>query len=133
MAYVAPYLTPEEAEARLATYTVEATPTVMELTIASDMLDRRSFIGGPYSEVQERAFPRSETVPGDTENVVPDRVLDWVALTAYQLQEEDEPPIRSEGISTINTTYTRGLRSRVERLKRHLLMDYRGLSTYRIV
>lgn len=134
MAYVAAYLTPEQAATRLTSYTVSATPTVMELTIASDMLDRKGmFIGVPYAEDQPRAFPRSETVSGDTEGVTPDRVLDWVALTAYQLQEEDEPPIRHERISSLSSTYTRGLKSRVERVKRYLLQDYRQFTGHQIV
>jgi hypothetical protein len=91
------------------------------------------FVGNPWSESQPRAFPRTVTITGDTENTVPDRILDWVALTAYQLQEEDEPPIRHERISSLSSTYTRGLRSRAERLKRYLLQDYRQSSANPIV
>lgn len=134
MAYVAPYLTATDAQSRLAAYSITATPTEMQLILASDELDRKGgFIGERYSETQLRAFPRTETVSGDTEGVVPDRVLDWVAITAYELSELDEPPVKHERIESLSITFTRGRRSQPWRFKRFLLSDYRRSSSIKIV
>ncbi len=121
-----PYLTPEQATTRLSQYSIVATPTAKELELASDRLDLLgAFIGAKYAEGQVRAFPRTATVVGDTEGEVPSKVLDWVAITAYELQEEDEPPVKHERISSLSVTYTRGRINRPTRVKRDLLRAYR--------
>ncbi len=133
----APYLTPQAAQTRLAAYSITATPTPKELELASDDLDLMGprFLGTKYTTdltVQMRQFPRSITLPGDTPGVVPEKVLDWVSMKAYGYQIDDEPPVKLERIEDIAQTYTRGKRSRLDRLMDNLLKPYtRG--SYRIV
>src|SRR5215207_3076663 len=116
----AAYLTPSEAQARLVLYSIDATPTAKELELASNRLDLMGgFLGLKAQEDQLRAFPRTYVYLDDVEGDVPTAILDWVALTAYQLSQDDEPPIITERIDTISQQYTRGLRSRVDRMKRH--------------
>lgn len=134
MAYADPYITSEAARLRLLEYSITATPTLEELRMASDSLDiQGEFIGERYSATQKREFPRTVTVDGDTENVVPQRILDWVALTAFELQEDDDPPVKHERIESLSTTFTRGRRSQPDRFKKFLLRDYRDFNSFRIV
>ncbi|PLS86469.1 MAG: hypothetical protein CYG60_07100 [Actinobacteria bacterium] len=130
----AAYLTPTDAIARLAAYGIDGSPTGAELRLASDDLDRLGrFVGEKADPAQHRAFPRDVTVQDDPPGVVPPRVLDWVALTAYQLSEEDEPPVTSERVDNLNVAYGgRGKRSKASRLKKRLLFGYRGAGPARI-
>jgi hypothetical protein len=91
---MAPYLNAGQARDRLSSrFGITADPKDGDLDAASDELDARGpFIGEKYApSTQARAFPRDVTVLGDTAGVVPERVLDWVALRAYQLSIEDVP------------------------------------------
>ena len=95
-----PYLTQQEAADRLSTYELEAYPTDGALIAASRRLDRSGPFKGARLEVtQEHAFPRTYTHEGDTENLVPGAILDWVALEAMKLSTiqsgGDKPPISS--------------------------------------
>jgi hypothetical protein len=111
-----------------------ATPTAAVLLIASDHLDLKGpFIGCLLDEAQHRAFPRNVAVQDDPEGEIPDRVLDWVALRAYQLSRADEPGVKSEKVDSLSAAYTRGKRSRPDRLMRNLLKLYRLRGSVRIV
>ncbi len=125
----AAYLTPEQATPRLAAYSITATPTPAELSLASDDLDynRGPFVGTRYAPTQLREFPRDPFVRDDPAGLVPGAVLDWVALRAYQLQIDDEPNVQKERVDTIAIDYTgRGKRSRLSRLMDNLLKPYTG-------
>ena len=120
------YLTPEEAADRLTEYGLEpAEVLATELQVVSNDLDREhTFVGERYVEGQLREFPRNITLPGDTDNAVPSDVLDWVAITAYELHNDDEAPVKQERIDTVTTAWTRGVKSRASRLKKNLLRPY---------
>lgn len=123
----AAYLTAADAQQRLSRYNIVGSPSQADLEIASDDLDLSgSFVGDRLDPVQHREFPRSATVRGDVAGAVPERVLDWVALRAYQHSEDDEPPVLSERVSSIGVSYARGKRSRPERLMANLLRSYRA-------
>ncbi len=122
------YLTAPAARERLSNrFGITANPLDGDLDAASDELDARGpFLGERYaSNEQARAFPRSVTAPGDTVGVVPERVLDWVALRAYQLGQEDLPPVSGEAVLDDQVRYARPKKSRVERLMKSLLVPYR--------
>lgn len=122
----AAYLTSAQAQTILTGFGLDGSGiSDVLLKLASDDLDeRRVYIGERYLEDQLRQFPRSITVSDDTAGQVPERILQWVALHAYELTQEDEAPVKSERISKISTTFARGNRSIVSRLKRHLLRPY---------
>lgn len=123
----AAYLTPAQAQGRLLDYSIVGIPTARELILASDDLDLMGgFAGEKYETDQPRVFPRSVTIRDDDEGEVPSDILDWVALTAWQLHVEDEPPVKSERLDLLSATYTRGKRSRISRIKENLLRFYRG-------
>ena len=124
----AAYLTTQQATTRLAAYEIQAAPSEVELRIASDDLDLREgpFVADRLGPAQVREFPRSATVRDDVAGSVPAQVLDWVALRAYQLSEDDEPAVLSEKVSSISVRYARGKKGRVERLMANLLRPYRA-------
>lgn len=129
----AAYLTPTEAVTRLSNYRITAPPNEMELQLASDEIDQRGgWIGLPYDSAQLRAFPRNVTVQDDVAGATPSRVLDWVALRAYQLSEDDEPDVASEKVDTISQSYAKPKKSRVSRLMKPLLKPYRYAGSVRI-
>lgn len=101
------YLTEAAAAARLADLGHVDSFILADLNEASDMIDASGpFIGVRYSDTQARAFPRSVTIAGDTEGVVPERVLNAVVLAAYaKKQNIDEAPIKSESVGDISVTY----------------------------
>jgi hypothetical protein len=129
----AAYLTPQEATTRLSAYGLTATPTAAVVLLASDDLDHKGpFIGNPLAEDQHRAFPRDLTVQDDTPSQVPARILDWVALRAYQLSRAHEPGVKAEKVDALSATYTRAKRSRPDRLMKNLLKLYRHAASIRI-
>lgn len=131
----APYLSPTDAAARLTRYRITGSPNETELSLASDEIDARSgWIGNTYASGQLRAFPRSVTVQDDVAGTVPSRVLDWVALRAFQLSEDDDPDVTQEKVDVLSFSYGgRGKRSRTRRLMQGLLKPYRFNGTARIV
>lgn len=121
----APYLTTSEALARLGKWGVEAEVYEGDLLIASDNLDALSpFVGERYDPDQERAFPRSETLPGDTEGVVPDRVLDAVALLAAQEAEGAPAAVKSESVLDHSITYETAVKPQTVRRTLALVKPY---------
>ncbi len=126
---ISPYLTTTDAQNRLSTRFDIGSPALTsgDVDSASDDLDLMGpFVGvkdGPGT--QNRQFPRSVTLAGDTAGVVPDRILDWVALRAYQLATEDRPAIVSEGVLADRVKYARPKKGRVERLMASLLKPYK--------
>ncbi len=131
----AAYLTAADAQTRLGRYNITGSPSQADLEAASDdlaLLGR--FVGEKLDPAQHRQFPRSVAVADDAAGAVPGRVLDWVALGAYQYSEDDEPPVLAEKVSSISVRYARGKKGRVERLMKNLLRSYRaGGQSVRIV
>lgn len=127
---MAAYLTKEDAATRLLDrYGITVVLADGDVDAASDELDGMTpFVGSRYSDdttVQARQFPRSITLPGDTENVVPDRPLNWVSLTAAQFALDEEPAITSEGAGGASRSYANPKVSRIEKLKTALhIEDY---------
>lgn len=122
----AAYLTAADAQKRLSRYNIAGSPIAADLEIASDDLDLAGgFVGEKLDPAQHRQFPRGIAVQDDPVGQVPPRVLDWVALRAYQLSEDDEAPVLSEKVSSISVSYARPKRARVERLMANLLSPYR--------
>ena len=121
------YLTAADATERIQKYNLEADLTDPFVMMASDQLDylMGGFVGAKYDHLQHPAFPRNVTLPGDTEGVVPERVLDWVALTAYELFEDHEPHVKSERVKNISEVFVRGRHSQPSRFKKTLLRPYR--------
>lgn len=74
---------------------------------------------------QEREFPRVYFV-GDSRAgaTVPDALLDWVALKAFELSTEHEPGVRSEGAGRVNVSYSEPKRSQLERRMEGLIGPY---------
>ena len=108
----APYLTRAEAASRLTDpetgygFTAEEAGVISggDLRAASDELDAMGpFVDSPSDPTQERQWPRN--APGSSGPGMPDAVLDWVALRAYQLSSDDEPPVRSEGAGGVSVSY----------------------------
>lgn len=131
----AAYLTTEAATARLARYGVDSAPPAAILEIASDDLDLKGpFLGETIEPVQYREFPRTPSIQDDPVGEVPGRILDWVALRAHQLVEEDDAPILSERVSSIGVGYGgSGKRSQHYRLMKNLLRLYRARGEARVV
>ena len=108
---MAPYLSNTAMAARLAARYPRSFPTAPvidggDADIASDKLDASGpFLGEKYDPAQARQFPRTYLRDGDVPGAVPDGVLEWVALRAYRLSEDDEPAIASEGIGDIRVSY----------------------------
>lgn len=116
-----------EAVTRLSErYGITAELFLGDLETASRELDARPLIGGRYDPNQDLRFPRSYTVPGDTEGEVPEPIFDWVALRAYQLSTEDEPAVTSESAGRVSVSYARPKASQIERRMRRLLAPYLG-------
>jgi len=125
-----PYLTGAEIAERL----TERFPNLPEVTvgdgdaeIASAELDGSGpFIGGRLAEDQELAFPRDTLPNGDenTEDDVPDAILDWVALNAAQISRDEAPGIKSESRSGLSVTYSGATRSPFARRKSGLLIPW---------
>lgn len=104
---MAPYLDKAAIATRLAArFTITTTVTNVDAGIASDELDASGpFLGEKHEVGQAREFPRTYLRDGDAPGVVPDAVLDWVALAAYRLSEDDDPAISSEGLGDIRVSY----------------------------
>lgn len=114
----APYLDPAAAASRLSGFGITAEVSERELMVASDQLDALAPFAGSKPYGQERQFPRAG------EDAVPDAVLDWVALRAYELSSEEEPPVTSERAGSVSRNYGRAKISRTARLRYGLLDRY---------
>lgn len=131
----AAYITKTEATELLAGMSITANLTDVELELASDDLDLQGpFVGQVYSISQLREFPRDTLVRDDVEGQTPLAIKRWVALTAYQLAEEDDPNVTAEKVDDISETFHgAGKRSRERRLKKTLLKPYKGHRSVRNV
>lgn len=126
---MASYLTTIDAELRLDDrYGITATISQGDIDAASDELDSMMpFVGYRYStdtDVQTRQFPRATTLDGDTEGEVPPRILDWVALRAYQLATDEGPAVTSEGAGGVSVSYANPKVSQTEKRMMGLLSPY---------
>lgn len=125
---MAPYLTNSEIATRLSSrFVITATITLGDADIASDDLDAGGpFIGDPLVEGQGRAFPRDKSPDGadNTSTTIPDAILDWVALRAYQLSTDEGPAVKSEGAGGVSVTYADPKASATEKRMRRLLAPY---------
>ena len=125
-----PYLTVDAAEAILEdTYAItDIALSDGDMLAASLELDRYAgpFIGERYASDQDLAFPRSIEPDGTatTSEEPPAEVLHWVALRAYELSREDEPPVTSRGLIGASVTYGRAAIPRTTRLMESLLSPY---------
>lgn len=81
-----------------------------DLILATQALDNNiPFKGAKFdseTNVQPLQFPRSWTLDGDGEGVVPNDVLDYVALSAYISKLEPDPGIKSESVADGSITYS---------------------------
>ena len=126
-----PYLTKTEAEARLRDrYGVTASLFPGDLDVASDELDEAGpFVGRKTAPNQEREWPRTgnlnEGVRGILNpTVIPEAVLDWVALRALQLSTDEEPPVKSEGAGGVSVSYATAKLSQTSKRMEGLLRPY---------
>lgn len=107
------------------------TMVVADLDLAEASLKRMGpFIGTRYSSTQPDDFPRSITLEGDTEGVVPEAVMDFIALRAASLALSDEMTAvtsNSMGIEDIRLTeaYKRPKFSKVEVYLRNRMEELR--------
>ena len=121
------YITPDGAQERLWTrYGLKSAINPGDTANATIELDTRSteFIGDRDDPQQVLAFPRSTTVAGDLPGVVPERVLDWIALRAHQISKPATPPAIKEQVDTLAVQYTHGKQDRVDILMQDLLRPY---------
>lgn len=123
---MASYITPDEAHILLSEHEIDALPTSGALELASDAADASGpFIGRRYSTSQARAFPRSVTIAGDTAGQVPERVERWVALEAYKLDVNEDPPVTSVSLTAAGSvTYATPKVSQASRLQKIILRPY---------
>lgn len=130
-----PYLTADQAIDRLdERYGITATITDGDIDAASWELDASGpFIGERLVSTQELAFPRNLNPDGtvNAEEDIPERILDWVALKAYQLTSNEDPGIISESIGISSWTFGRPASSQSERRMEYLIRPYldRGANT----
>lgn len=127
---MAPYLTADEIIDRLEERFGYQEAEILDgdADAASDDLDSMGpFLGLKAVSTQEREFPRYGTA------AVPPRVLDWIALRAYQLATDDEAPVSSESAGRVSVSYFRPKLSQAERRMRNLLAPYRNMAPARIV
>ncbi len=125
------YLSAPDAEARLfARFGLEVSLSAGDLDAASDEVDGAGpFLGAPYTYPQARQFPRSHLRGADIAGVVPDAVLDFVALRAAHLAQADPTvPVRSEGVGDVSVTYASPKGTRLDTL---LAASFRELTNYR--
>lgn len=134
------YLTSTQIQTRLTSrFELSATVNEGDADIASADLDASGpFVGAKQDEAQEEQFPRNTNPDGtaNTSTTVPEPVLDWVALRAYELASDEDPAIQSEGISDLRVTYASPRISqtqrRMENLLRPYLADVPGLSSIEV-
>jgi hypothetical protein len=98
-----------------------------DAAIASADLDKLPFVGVKTDSTQAHEFPRYP------ETEVPDAILDWVALRAYQLSVDDEAAVQSESAGKVSVSYFRAKRSQTERRMEALVGPYRSGAAVRIV
>jgi hypothetical protein len=128
------YLGPEQAQIRLAAYGIDARPSMGDLVAASYELDGQGpFIGERLDSSQTLAFPRTlnPDYTANTDEDVPGRILDWVALKSYQLTNEEEPGVVSESIGLASVSYSTPKTSQTSRRLEFLISPYlaRGAQT----
>ncbi|MDP9478351.1 MAG: hypothetical protein M3R38_22165 [Actinomycetota bacterium] len=127
-----PYLTAAQAAARLTDRFALSDHALADayVAIASDEVDAEGpFSGLTYSPIQGREFPRTHVALGDEVGVVPDAVLDFVALRAAHLsQPSPAAPIQSHSVGEVSRTYASPKRERLDVL---LLASLRSLDKYR--
>lgn len=107
---------------------ITATIAVADADISSDDLDAEGpFIGEKLGgAAQARQFPRNENPDGsaNTSAVVPNAVLDWVALRAFQLSTDEGPAVKSEGAGGVSVSYAAPKVSQSEKRMERLLAPY---------
>ena len=120
------------AQSHLSTFFgITATMVVADLDLAEASLRRMGpFIGTRYNPTQPNDFPRSITLEGDTEGVVPEAVMDFVALRAASLAQADTiTPLDREGKGLgklrSDNNYSRPKMSKVEVYLRNAMAELR--------
>lgn len=125
---MAAYLTETEALERLAAYGIDDSPTQGDLLAASLELDSMGPWAGETPEDQELQFPRLDAPLDEDDNpIIPEAILDAVALIAYSLYSDDEPPITSETFfGHHSVTYASPKEDQNARRVRALISPYRS-------
>lgn len=122
------YLSPDDAAARLwGRYDIQVDLKSGDLYTATYELDSYArFIGERQADDQALAFPRTLNPDGtdNAEITVPDAVLDWVALRAYQLSVNEGPPVKSESVLDQSVTYAFASTSQTAKRMAGLLTPY---------
>ncbi len=105
---MASYLTEAEADTRLQNiFDIEHESVFGRARLASAKIDQMGpFIGIRYGDTQALAFPRSVTLDGDTEGVVPEAVLNLAALLTYRATAPDAGvAVTSESARGLSRSY----------------------------
>ncbi len=114
---MAPYLSAADANARLLSrFAITATVNAGDVDIASDALDAKApFLGEKYDPTQARQFPRTSLRGLDVAEMVPEAVLDYVALrAAYSSQAENMEVLSSHGLGPMSKSYARPKTTKLE-------------------
>ncbi len=126
-----PHITRSAAEARLSSrYDLDIELLDVHVDMAEQSLKRMGpFSGYRYDAAQANLFPRTVFYDGDTENVVPDAVLDYLALhAAYIATYDDTTPVTSHSLSGVGSiSYARPKTTKLETYTR---MASAGLGKY---
>ncbi len=87
------------------------------------------FSGYRYGATQTNLFPRTVLYDGDTENVIPGAVLDYLALyAAYAATYDETTPVTSQSLSGVGSkSYARPKTTKLETYTR---MASAGLGKY---
>jgi hypothetical protein len=130
---VAQYLTRAQYAARTGTLEADS-PSDLDLRLASSAVDSSGpFVGTRRTETQVLAFPRTVTLAGDIEGVVPDDVLDAVAVLAgAEKAGEEDAAVKSESVLDASVTYATATVPRHVKRADALLFRYRLKSGRRI-
>ena len=125
---MAGYLTADQMADRLADrWGITTTITEGDADVASDELDA----SGPFrfrkkDSAQERAFPRSLLLNGtdNTAGIIPEAVLDAVALLAHHSASDEGPAVTSESTLDRSVSYASPKPAQAERRVAALLSPY---------
>lgn len=125
------HITRSAAEARLSSrYNLNIGLLDVHVDMAEQSLRSLGpFSGYRYDSAQANLFPRTLLYDGDTENVIPDAVLDYLALhAAYVATYDETTPVTSQSLSGVGSkSYARPKTTKLETYAR---MASAGLGKY---
>ncbi len=126
-----PHITRSAAEARLgARFDLEIELLDVHVEMAEQSLKSMGpFSGYRYGASQANLFPRTVLFDGDTENVVPAAVLDYLALyAAYAATYDETTPVTSQSLSGVGSRSF--ARPKTTKLETYTRMAAAGLGKY---